>query len=96
MTLQPRFQPAQPGDDAAGLLAQPRRERAAIGRLGVAIGVVGKDLFEDERFDLAQRAARRDVVGIDQSVAAEGTVDHGVVTDHATHDRVYAAFGYRS
>ena len=37
----------------------------------MAVGVPGKHLFGDELLDLAQRPARRDVVGVDERMRAE-------------------------
>ncbi len=54
MVVGPR--PAEPRDGAPRRLAQSCRKRTAIGAFGVAVGVEGQNLVEDEFLDLAQRA----------------------------------------
>ncbi|MNT26195.1 hypothetical protein D3C72_1617540 [compost metagenome] len=75
------------GDCRAGLTAQARNETATVRRFGVRIGVVRKHLFQDEALDLHQGAARCDVVGVDQGLAAKGAVDKGVFADQAVGKR---------
>ncbi len=68
-------------DRGACLAAQPGHEATAVGRLGVAVGIVGQHLFEHETLDLHQRATGRDIVGVDHWLLPERSVDHGILAD---------------
>ena len=65
----------------------PRRAAGAghgrpAGRgLGVAVGIPRQDLVHDEPLDLPQRAARGDVIGVDQRVRAERALQRDAVAD---------------
>ena len=68
------------GDNFPGRLPQGRHERAAVGSLGMAVGIERQDFVYDEALDGPKSAARGDVVGIDKCFRAERPDDLGVAT----------------
>lgn len=73
-------------------MAQAGDEGAAIGPVGVAVGVEGQDAFEDPLLDLAQSPAGSDVVGIDHRMGSERPVDDQAVSDQAGAQALDAIF----
>ena len=70
-------------DGGAGVGAHPGHDAAAMGGLGVAVGVIRKHLAHHEVLDLEERAAGGDVVGVDHGVLAEGAGDGRALADQA-------------
>ena len=69
------------GNHGAGGLAHSGHRGAAKGRLGMAVGVIGQHLFCHEILDLAQRAPRGGVIGVQQALGAKWRWDQNVVPD---------------
>src|SRR5215510_637152 len=58
-------------DDLPRVLAQACGLKAGAGRLGVSVGVPGKDLVPDEVFDEAESSTRRGVVSVSDPTGSE-------------------------
>ncbi len=75
--------PAGRGDGLTRLTPQACDMGAAMGSLGMAVGVEGKDIAQNELLDLPQRATRGDVIGVDEFLATKGRVEFRPLADEA-------------
>ena len=73
-------------NDPASILTQSGRLQSGARRLGVGVGVTGKDLVADEVLDEAQRPPRGGVVGVGDAMWPVWAVHHLIVADDGFAD----------
>ena len=77
-------------------LAQACHEPAAIGSLGVTVGIKRQDPVNDKPLDRPKGAAGRNVVGVDERLRAERSRDFSIAANKIVRQAGKSILGFQS